>query len=455
MSSTPLCTMRAVPERRLIHPGKCARYMVFDITVAQTPSSTTHHPLILALALDRSGSMQGAPLKTAKVAAMTIVDQLSEQDQLAVVIFDNEIDVLLAPSYVTAAVREQLREQIHGVEARGSTALHEGWLRGCQAIAPRVDQDLAALGYCFLLTDGQANVGEQDPERIATDARQMRQQGRIGTSTFGFGPSYNEYLLGPMAVAGGGAFHHLSTPDDIVNAFVGELHDLLAVAAPRVRVEFALDGGIVPEMISPFTLTPPSAGTGQPYVIDVGDLLRGAHQHIVARFQFIDAERSFHPEVRARLVWTVDGADVFGPWESVTFTLASPEECEQEVIDPFAAQYIVSERMEESRRIGLRFNQAGDFTAAQIEVRAVFEEMQLYAEWNPDEQEKLEEFHNEMLPQVAYLMTPEDAKSMYAISQRQSRGSQNPTDVDEEDAAIPHAVAPSDVAVNPDSPEEA
>ncbi len=454
MTSTPLCTMRAVPERRLIHPGKCARYMVFDIKVARTPPSTTRHPLILALVLDRSGSMEGPPLQTAKEAAMTIVDQLSEQDQLAVVTFDSEIDVLLAPSFVTAAVREQLREQIHSVEARDSTALHEGWLRGCQAIAPRVDQDPVALGYCFLLTDGQANVGEQDPERIATDARQLRQQGRIGTSTFGFGPRYNEYLLGPMAVAGGGAFHHLSTPGDIVNAFVGELHDLLAVAAPRVRVELALDGGIVPEMVSPFTLTPPSEGTEQPYVIDVGDLLSGANPHIVTRFQFIDAERSFHPEVRARLVWTVDGAEVFGPWESVTFTLASPEECEQEVIDPFAVQYIATERREEGRRIGLRFNQAGNFPMAQRALRLVFDEMQPYVEGNPDEQQKLEDFQYLMAPRLTSFMTPEDAKSMYAESQRQSRRSQDPTDADEEDAAIPPAAAPSDAAVIPDLAEE-
>ncbi|HAH15345.1 MAG TPA: hypothetical protein DCL45_04785, partial [Chloroflexi bacterium] len=41
------------------------------------------------------------------------------------------------------------------------------------------------------------------------DVAGVREHARITTSTFGIGDDYAEELLQPMAVAGGGQFHHL------------------------------------------------------------------------------------------------------------------------------------------------------------------------------------------------------------------------------------------------------
>jgi len=56
------------------------------------------------------------------------------------------------------------------------------------------------MARCFLLTDGVANIGEQDPERISSLAAHLSRRPGIGTSSFGFEADYNKHLLGPTAV---------------------------------------------------------------------------------------------------------------------------------------------------------------------------------------------------------------------------------------------------------------
>ena len=52
-------------------------------------------PLNLALVIDRSGSMSGSKLSYARKAARFLVGELSERDRLAIVTFDDEVEVLV------------------------------------------------------------------------------------------------------------------------------------------------------------------------------------------------------------------------------------------------------------------------------------------------------------------------------------------------------------------------
>src|SRR5712691_11214916 len=54
--------------------------------------------------------------------------------RVAAVVFDDHIDVLQESARVTPEVRARLRAELSAVQARGSTALYEGWLTGCKAI---------------------------------------------------------------------------------------------------------------------------------------------------------------------------------------------------------------------------------------------------------------------------------------------------------------------------------
>ncbi len=360
-------TLEARPERRLIPHAPSLRHVVYRVRVATKPTAAQNDrsPLTLALVIDRSGSMSGDKITTAKNAALAVLDKLDERDTAAVVVFDSEITTIQPVAPVTPAMKQHVRAELAKIEARASTALHEGWLTGCNAIAN--DNDLGerqGVARCFLLTDGLANVGLTDPEQIASQAAGIRKNAGIGTSTFGIGLDYAEELLGPMAVAGGGRFHHLRTAAEIANTFIGELGELLATAAANARLELEVEPGGAAEVISMYeaSATPPDAPTH--WSIALGDLVSGEERHVVVRFSFNHGLRREEQAVRARLVWTAEGAERSAAWETLRFIYATDAECEAEAPDAEVTHLAGEAMSDRAQRDALIHGKRGDFATA-------------------------------------------------------------------------------------------
>jgi Ca-activated chloride channel family protein len=360
--------LKASQERQFIHPIDNSRYVVFFTQVKHSPPSADAQkrlPLSLALVLDRSGSMQGAKLQTAKQAALSVLDQLTSSDTMSLVVFDDQIDTIQASAAVTPQLKSRVREAMHAIQARSSTALHEGWLTGCNSIAsstPRTGKP--GLARCFLLTDGIANVGVTDPERIAGEAAGIHEQEAISTSTFGIGSDYNELLLGPMAVAGGGQFHHLRSPDEIINTFVGELGGLLSVAALQVRLEIETIKGVELDLISPYWMrSTPEKPLRR--VISIGDLQSGEERPVVVRFTFPEQADQEPQIIRTRLTWRADNTECSTDWQEVRFSYASQSACESEARDPQVVEWVAQHEADRARREAVAYNNRGDVTGAQ------------------------------------------------------------------------------------------
>jgi Ca-activated chloride channel family protein len=186
---------------------------------ADTPLETRRRTAIdLSLVLDRSGSMGGDPIEAAKTAAHDAIDLMEDGDRIALVAFDGEIDVVFPPRPVTD--RAPLHRAVEELFARGSTALHDGWVEGTQQLV-----DLLADGRSarvLLLTDGQANRGVTDPRRIAQDVARLREVG-VATSTVGLGRGFQEDLLSSIAEAGGGRFAYAETPAALEGLIAAEV----------------------------------------------------------------------------------------------------------------------------------------------------------------------------------------------------------------------------------------
>ena len=106
-------------------------------------------PLNLCLILDHSGSMRGRSLDNVKKAACLLVDRLSEQDRLSIVVFDHRAKVLV-PNQVIAE-RDYIKQQINRLSADGGTAIDEGLRLGIEELA-KGKKD--TVSQAFLLTDG-------------------------------------------------------------------------------------------------------------------------------------------------------------------------------------------------------------------------------------------------------------------------------------------------------------
>jgi Ca-activated chloride channel family protein len=369
----------AIPERRLIAPSGSFRHVHFHIEVAAQPvaPTSTRPPLTIGLVLDRSGSMHGQKIATARTAAVSVLDRLREQDRVAAVIFDHQIDVLQEAAPATAEVKARLRAELSSVQARGNTALHEGWLTGCRVIAPEAMTD-DRLSRCFLLTDGLANVGVTDAEQIAAQAADVRANAGIGTSTFGIGLDYDEGLLGPMAVAGGGQFHHLRDASEIASTFLGELGELLAVAARNVCLELQGGSGMTAELVSAYWLSSQLSAETR-WVISLGDLLAGETRDVVVRIGFLGAAQPAHQVLRARLRWTDASGEHTTQWTAVVFETANDAMRHTERADPNVLRVVGVHHAERAQRRAIELSRGGDVDGARKLLQAVAGRIAEYA----------------------------------------------------------------------------
>lgn len=427
--STVSVDLMSSPECSLIHASDSSRYIVFFTNVHHTDvvkEQQKRLPLELALVLDRSGSMHGAKLQTAKQAVFSVLDHLTPRDTVSVVAFDNQIETIQSPATVTPQLKSQLRETLFALQARASTALHQGWLTGCKSLANTVSKaETQALKRCFLLTDGLANVGMTDPEQIASEAASMREQSAISTSTFGIGTDYNELLLGPMAVAGGGQFHHLRSPEEIINTFVGELGELLSVAALQVRLEVETSQGTELDLISPYWL---KSARDNPLrrIISIGDLQSNEERPVVLRFTFPSRQEGAEPQIiRARVLWRADNVEHATDWQEIRFSYASQDACEGEARDPQVMKLVAQHEADRARHEAVASSNRGDRIGAQQSLHRAVYAMSRYASGNSEvemERSSLEDLAGQMSRAP---MPSELSKEIYYNQQRRSRNSRD------------------------------
>ncbi|HEU4870341.1 MAG TPA: VWA domain-containing protein [Pyrinomonadaceae bacterium] len=290
------------------HPKlEAGREQTVDVLIRITPPALSLDPssrsnwkgrpdLNLSLVLDRSGSMEGEKMVRAREAAMFCVDQMLPTDRLSVVTFDDRIEVLFPSEPVTN--KQSMKDLISRVTARGSTALHEAWVRGGLTVSERMlDQ---GINRVVLITDGLANVGITNTDEIVTQAMGLYQRG-VSTSTIGIGADFNEDLLMPMAQSGGGNAWHVVEPDDMQRIFQVELEGLIAQFAHTVSLSLIpADGVRVVDLLNDFDLTEtgryrlPNLQAGSP--LDVVVQLRVGSEDVGTQMRLLDLRLGFTPQ---------------------------------------------------------------------------------------------------------------------------------------------------------------
>ena len=291
-----LLTVR--PDRTLIRAhARSERFLLVDVvapTVAPDPARR-RPPVNLAFVLDRSGSMGGQnKLGLAKQAVVEAIHRLEAEDRFSVVTYDDQLEVSIPSTVASSAERARAAAQLRGVDARGSTNLHGGWLTGCEQVAAGLSPD--GVNRVLLLTDGLANVGITDHPELQRLAGELRDRG-ITTSTFGVGTDFDESLLQGMADAGGGHFYFIGDVAQMRDHITSEVGETLDVVAREVVLELVVPDAIRVDALSPFRV---EHGHGRVRVF-LGDMVSGQRLSIVLRVTFDFGEVGREVGVAVRL----------------------------------------------------------------------------------------------------------------------------------------------------------
>jgi len=217
-----------------------ARYLLGLGFATNIQSEGWHRkPLNLVATVDKSGSMNGAPLALVRSSLLEVLDHMREGDRISIVLYGDEAEVYLAPTDVTAQSRGLIRGSIKAIESAGSTAMEEGLRLGYE-VARQSSKQFAGVTRVMLFTDERPNVGNTEDFGFMTMAREASHDG-IGLTTIGVGVQFDAELATTIGSVRGGNLFFMRDEDDVQQVFrdefdfmVSELaHDLAVSITPQ------------------------------------------------------------------------------------------------------------------------------------------------------------------------------------------------------------------------------
>ncbi|MGE5701859.1 MAG: vWA domain-containing protein [Clostridia bacterium] len=201
-------------------------------------------PANLTFVIDISGSMNRENrLELVKQSLKMLVDQLTEEDRVGIVVYGSEARRLLEPT--SAADKERILGAIEYLMPEGSTNADEGLQLGYKMAAESFLNH--GINRVILCSDGVANVGDTEAEAILPKIEKYASDG-ILLSTFGFGMgNYNDVLMEQLANKGDGVYAYIDTFSEARRIFTEALTGTLQTIAKDAKIQVEFDPGVVSE----------------------------------------------------------------------------------------------------------------------------------------------------------------------------------------------------------------
>jgi VWFA-related protein len=168
-------------------------------------------PLDLVVVIDTSGSMEGAPLASAKAAAKAFINDLPPADRVSIINFGDEVTMALD----FTNDRLQAAAAIDGLVARGNTALYQA----ATVAAIKAGSSMASRRAIVLLSDG-ADFGGRS---IATREESIIAVTNAAVPVFAiaFGNDLDRAYLQQTADVSKGRYLEAPNPQDLQALYAG------------------------------------------------------------------------------------------------------------------------------------------------------------------------------------------------------------------------------------------
>ena len=186
--------------------------------------------------IDVSGSMY-QELPVLKEGFCRLMDRLTENDYVAIVVYAGADAVILNSTPVSDENRQMIKSKIRSLESSGSTA-------GAAGITTAYE--LAMQNYIeggnnrvILGSDGDFNVGISSVEELKELISEKRSSG-IYLTTLGIGSgNFNDAMMEQLANNGNGTYEYIDSPEEIERVFIENFSRFFSVADDaKVQVTF-------------------------------------------------------------------------------------------------------------------------------------------------------------------------------------------------------------------------
>jgi Ca-activated chloride channel homolog len=211
-------------------------YALAVIRAASTETVPTAPPLNLCLVFDRSTSMAGARLDTARRSAENIISQLRPQDRIIVTTFSDRAEVLI-PAEPPLALPEA-RRRLYTIQPSGGTEIYQGLSAGMSQLQQARRPN--SVDHLILLTDGRTYGDEGPSLQLAEDAAREG----VEITAMGIGEDWNDAFLDTLATKTGGQAVYIDRLETLGPFLQQKFLGLGQIIADQVTVEVETASGV-------------------------------------------------------------------------------------------------------------------------------------------------------------------------------------------------------------------
>ncbi|NOQ27088.1 MAG: DUF3520 domain-containing protein [Bacteroidales bacterium] len=186
--------------------------------------------------IDVSGSMDSPEkLGILKSGFITMVDNLKDQDRIAIVTYAGQVGVLLESTY--GDQKSIIKDAINKLGAGGSTA-------GAAGITTAYEIALENFivngnNRIILGTDGDFNVGISSTDELVSFIEEKRDLGIYITVLGVGGGNLNDYMMEQIANKGNGNYEYIDNANQIQKVFTNEISKFYTVAKDsKIQITF-------------------------------------------------------------------------------------------------------------------------------------------------------------------------------------------------------------------------
>jgi len=246
-----------------------------QVSLENTSSSSVH----LCFVIDCSTSMKGSRMEMVKDSLYKCLKNLSQQDLISVVAFNDFAEIVLTPTRLNDV--EKIENKIRDLHTGGGTEIFKGLKAGVELLWE--GNTSAKNRYLILLTDGHTYGDEDACLKLAEKARQ---QG-ITIITFGIGNDWNDKLLDQLANLTGGTSVFVYHSEDLYNYLQQLTGSLKTIFARNTSISVLCNNQIKLNYV--FRIEPVVADLGSSSEIYIGDLHKDRKTRLLFAFQVNEA----------------------------------------------------------------------------------------------------------------------------------------------------------------------